>query len=300
MGIMDNDIEPSQPGFETYINWWDSQWQSMIDQMPMHNGMTIDIAFDNWGQPLDPSSEARIVAMYQEIQKAAKKQGVSSIDVKLSFGGATYGMPTLNNPADAQNLANSLSSTLQHFKTAYGIDFSGVDLDVEAATNTEPMVAEFLGDLRNNLGQDKVISLTMPGQGWGTLYQQLAMDPSVQNNVSYFQMMEYDIWPGNSFVQQIEADVNTYIGAQGTTGPAGLPCWGIPADKLRLGLMPGKDDQGHMLTPEDATTLTDFAKAQGLSGVMIWDSFRDGEGTTGYSPFTFSNDIMNDLYPKGM
>lgn len=289
----------SPSGFETYVNWWDSQWQSMIDSMPMHSGMTINIAFDNWGLPLDPATEERIVALVKEIRKAAIAKGISpdSINIKLSFGGATYGMPSLNSPQDAQALANQLSGVLQYFKTTYGIDFSGIDLDIESGYNQAQYVADFIHDLRANIG-DKVLSLTIPGQAWAGLYYQLATDPNVQDDLSYFQIMEYDIWQGTSTLKdQIEADLDVYLGPVGTKDPVmGLDCWGIPPSKLRLGLMPGKDDMGHTLDPKAAEELAQFAKTKGLSGVMIWDTFRDGEKVTGYDPFIFSIDLINTLY----
>ncbi len=32
---------PQGPGFETYIESWDSNYQSVINGMPMQNGMTV-------------------------------------------------------------------------------------------------------------------------------------------------------------------------------------------------------------------------------------------------------------------
>ncbi|MGE5195814.1 MAG: glycoside hydrolase family 18 protein [Anaerolineae bacterium] len=286
--------------FETYVDWWDSNWKRMIDTMPMQNGMAIDVAFDNWGQPLDATKEQKIVEITKEIRSAAEQKNVS-LSMKLSFGGGTYPMPILETLADASNLANRIVSCLQHFKTDYGIDFDGIDLDVESAKNNVTYVADFIKILRKELdligNPHKIISLTIPGQGWSGFYYNLATDSDVQLAIDCFEFMEYDFWQGAPTMQeQIEKDILTYIGPKGA--PSSNPpqkCWGIPASKVRVGLMPGNDGDGHNLSPEAALRLSQFAMAQGLNGVMIWNAFRDGERHTGQAPFAYTQDILHVL-----
>jgi hypothetical protein len=301
---MTNDVPPSSqsPGFETYIESWDSRYQSVINGMPMQNGMTVDISFDNWGAKLDPATEKQIVGIYNSLEAKAKEEGVS-INIKLSFGGATYPMPGLANSKAASALAQQVSGVLTYFQSQYGINFSGVDLDIESSNSSEANVSSFIQDLRTDVGPDKIISLTIPGQGWSGFYHNLATDPNVMNAVSNYQFMEYDIWVGaDSLENQIKADILTYTGKAGTQAPPpndNQTCWGLPPSKVHLGLMPGPDDQKQNLTPQAAEDLAQFAKDQGLGGVMIWSEDRDA-GTdksppTGYPPFTFSNDILDVL-----
>ncbi len=215
-------------------------------------------------------------------------------------------MPSIANAQAASALSQQVSGVLTYFQNQYGIDFSGVDLDVESASNSEANVSSFIQDLRNNIGSGKILSLTIPAQGWSGFYHDLATDPNVVNAVDSFQFMEYDIWVGaDSLEDQIKADILTYTGQAGTPAPPpnnSTTCWGLPPSKVHLGLMPGPDDQNQILTPQAAEDLTQFAKDQGLGGVMIWSEDRDA-GTdnsppTGYPAFTFSNDILNILNQK--
>lgn len=207
-------------------------------------------------------------------------------------------MPGISSPQDASHLAAQVSGVLTYFQNAYGINFSGVDLDIEAATNTETNVAAFIQDLRSNLGANKIISLTIPGQAWTGFYRDLATDPIVKASVDSYQFMEYDIWNGSdSFEDQIKADIGTYIGASGAPAPSpngSQTCWGLPPSKIHLGLMPGNDDEREYLSLQAAQDLAQFAKDQGLGGIMIWDSDRDAgtSGNTGNPPFTYSQDIL--------
>ena len=83
--------------------------------------------------------------------------------------------------------------------------------------------------------------------------------------------MEYDIWvaPGKSLPDQIEDDVNYYV-----------KNWGVDPSKIHIGLMPGKDDQGHNLSVADAQKVAQYVMSAGLGGVMTWDLDRDYKGSS--------------------
>lgn len=75
---MSGQINPSSnqtpPSFETYIESWDSNYQTVINGMPLQNGMTVDIAFDNWGANLDPWTEGQVVGIYRALEAKAQAQ----------------------------------------------------------------------------------------------------------------------------------------------------------------------------------------------------------------------------------
>lgn len=92
--------------------------------------------------------------------------------------------------------------------------------------------------------------------------------------------MEYDIWINpdlpNGYVGQVEADILTYTSLT-TTAPAPnwAQGWGIPANLIQLGIMPGYDDTKQLMTTSSAEDLTQYAALQGLPGVFVWDIDRD-------------------------
>jgi len=93
------------------------------------------------------------------------------------------------------------------------------------------------------------VTLTVPGQAgepFSTVMQ------AVKNDVDAISIMEYDIWvdPSKGYAGTIKEDVDKLIQS------------GI--SNLQLGLMPGSDDMGHILTPDDMQELIVFAKGQKL------------------------------------
>ncbi|HKU68997.1 MAG TPA: glycosyl hydrolase family 18 protein [Candidatus Baltobacteraceae bacterium] len=68
----------------------------------------------------------------------------------------------------------------------------------------------------------------------------------------------------------------------------------FPKNKIVMGLLVGKADDGRVITPSDAATLTAWAKASGYRGVMIWSLNHDG-AYAGVQPGTYVNAIANAL-----
>ncbi len=57
--------------------------------------------------------------------------------------------------------------------------------------------------------------------------------------------------------------------------------------------MPGLDDVGVTTTLADITTAAQFAKQNGLNGVMFWDLNRDLENLTGLGASAATNTAWN-------
>jgi chitinase len=276
----------NDPSFESYVESWSGESTVMeeLKKMNINSSTTIDISFDSFdftsGNPLPglqfsatPQGNAQAL---QDIVSYIHSQGGH---VKLSFGGATYPLgPSLQAIGPAK-----LALDIANVVNTYGLD--GVDLDIEDPQSMSSGVVPFIQALAKDM-PDKEISLTVPGQDWGAQDWITACAPSV----TAINFMEYDIWQGQGApkgqvnVAQVESDISTYVNE-----------WGIPAGKIHLGLMPGSDDMGAHLTLAQAQQLTEFAKQQGLGGVMIWDANRDFQGLEGNSSLAYTTAIEEIL-----
>ena len=253
----------SSPSFETYLESWDGNWQkalnAFLNDPNFKPGATVDISFGNFTFSTDPSGNITGIGGLQmslaDFQTAIDESHAKGGKVKLALGGATYGASGHMN-AETAALA---AQTVKQF------NLDGLDLDIEDAPNPQDEIA-FIHSLRTDLGPDKSISLTIPGQD---SYVYTNILPFVKGDVTQFNIMEYDIWPGSNYVDQIKADIQSLIAS------------GVDPSQINLGLMPGKDDMGHDLSVSDAANLAAFAKSDGLVGVFIWDADRDYQGIDG-------------------
>ena len=204
--------------------------------------------------------------------------------VSLSIGGATYpfyGSDMYNRPGDLAANINQICLTC---------GFDGVDFDIEdyygnVPSNFATQAASVINTLRS-LNAGLYISLTTPAQAWGSgMYQQSLLNMTI-GNINAWQPMEYDLWvdPSNTYAQQIESDIEFYIGT-----------WGVNPAKIVLGLMPGPDDMPRVLSLQDALNLTSFATNMKLEGVMTWDANIDSLGTDGNAPYAYCCGIQSML-----
>lgn len=205
--------------------------------------------------------------------------------VSLSIGGATYpffGSDLYSKPGD---LAFNINQVL------ILCGFDGVDFDIEdgyanVPANFANQTASLINTLRS-LNSGLYITLTTPCQAWSVgMYQQSLLNMTV-GNINAWQPMEYDLWvnsPTYTYATQIQWDINYYFNT-----------WNVSPSKIILGLMPGKDDMGHVLSLSDALNLTAFAKTMNLQGVMTWDANIDSVGTDGNAPWAYTMGIQSAL-----
>lgn len=288
MEIRPSESSDNNPQYTTYITTWGpnpvEQVQAMINSGAINSNTMVDLAFAsyNWN-PNDPNeipgmsgiTSAQLTQVVNLIHQAGGK-------VSLSIGGSNsaynyYGSTMYGQP---EEVANCINQAVKY----YGFD--GVDFDVEDQASQVPSdfatnQAEVVNTLRS-MNPNVFISLTLPAQAWGAGdYQQQLVNLTI-GNINAFVPMEYDLWmaPSNSYVQQVESDISYYINN-----------WGVPPSKIMLGLMPGTDDSNQNLTLDDATQLAQWAKSQGLYGVMTWDADNDAGGIDGNPPFAYSKAI---------
>lgn len=308
--------------YETYLESWDSEWSTAMTGLPpiptgsttTYDNVTLNIAFASYTFPglngvqfTDPS-DVNTVIDYVHSQNGK---------VKIAYGGASYAGPnyfisqTEGWPTNISTLVTGVAGVVN--SNAYGFD--GVDFDIEDPLPSGVTAQQFADQLFSFLQQirlaipGKTISLTIPGQGWGTYWEILAKQVANAKTVDYINFMEYDIWVNVeaevTYEAQIEADIATYLSPTTSSPlPNNAPGWGIPASMIQLGLMPGYDDNGQLLTVPDAQKLTQFAITNNLFGAMTWDINRDA-GTDlnpslgGASPYAYSNAIRNVIYLQG-
>jgi len=295
--------------YETYLESWDSQWHKVMTELPpthsnsptSYDRVTLNIAFASYTFPglngiefANPDTDVQTVIAFVHSQNGK---------VKLSYGGASYAGPNyfISQTYGWPNNIPDLVAGVTNVVTSY--NFDGIDFDIEDPLPTGTQAEQFAEQLFNFLTEvrealpAKVISLTIPGQGWGTYWKILAQKVADAKTVDYINFMEYDIWIGApSYSKQIEADILTYTAPTGTfPAPNYAEGWGIPASLIQLGLMPGNDDIGNVMSLNDAKTLTQYAVSNGLFGVMTWDLNRDAGAIDLHHPYKYSKAIRKIL-----
>jgi chitinase len=287
-----NRVGATPPQYTTYITTWGTdplaQVQNMIKNGAIQSNTSVDIAFAsyNW----DPSNPNTIPGLGNlssaELQQIVKLIHSVGAKVNLSIGGANsaynyYGSTMYGQPWQTATYINN---------AIHNYGFDGIDFDVEGQASSMPadfatQQAEVINTLRN-LNPHVFISLTLPAQAWGSGdYQQKLLNLTI-GNINTFMPMEYDLWvaPSNTYVQQIQSDVEYY-----------MHNWGIPANKITLGLMPGPNDMKQDLSLQDAIQLSKWAVSQGLNGVMTWDADNDANGIDGNAPYAYTQGIEKVL-----
>jgi chitinase len=201
--------------------------------------------------------------------------------VSLSVGGATYPFAGSDLYLKPGFLASNINTVLTN------CGFDGVDFDIEDSYMNVPSdFAEKAGSLINSLrslNSGLYISLTTPCQAWAKgMYQQTLLNLTI-GNINVWQPMEYDLWisPENNYSKQIVSDMLFYI-----------TNWQVAPNKIVMGLMPGADDMGHVLSLQDALNLTAFAMTYKLAGVMTWNANLDSTGIGNNSPYAFAKGIQ--------
>jgi chitinase len=276
--------------FTTYVTSWGTdpvtQVQDMISKGAIKSNTRVVLAFASFNFD-DTSYIPGLTNMtLDSIKSFTSTVHSAGGKVSLSVGGATYPFAGSDLYAQPGFLASNINTVL----TTCGFD--GVDFDIEDSYGAVPsnfanQAASLINTLRS-LNKNLYISLTTPAQAWGAgMYQQSLLNATI-GNLDAWMPMEYDIWidPSNTYAQQIQWDIDYY-----------MKNWGVASSKLILGLMPGADDMGHVLSLQDALNLTSFSKTLGLKGVMTWDANLDATGLDGNAPYAYTMGIEAMLPP---
>jgi len=278
--------------FSVYITYWDNniltQVQDMIDHGVIQQNTRVILAFASFnfisGQYIPGFGSVTI----DDVKNIVNLVHSLSAKISLSIGGATYPLAS----SDLYGYPGELAENINGVLTLCGFD--GVDFDIEdnssnVPTNFAETASSIINTLRS-LNSELYITLTTPGQAWAEgMYQQSLLNMTI-GNIDAWQPMEYDLWLEptedrykltDAYTNQIQSDIKYY-----------QTNWSVPSDKIILGLMCGQDDMSHVLTLQDALNLTDFARSEGLKGMMMWDANIDGKGCAGNAPYAYSMGVQ--------
>ncbi len=263
------------PQFETYWESWNiwnpKDYCSQLGDIPAGNGAgkvnAVSIAFADYTFSTDQSGNMTIGYVNEQMTVQQLKDGINSIHqkggkVKLSLGGATFSMATkVKSQQDAETLAQNIAKVCQQD------GFDGVDFDIEDGGTPAELQLYVYRRCRELLGPQALISYTIPALG--ELYEPYTT--VIKQGSQYFSsinLMCYDYyWNGYN----PETDFQTLMGM------------GVPKEKIFWGVMPGHaDDPNEYVTIENAKTIAQYVKQNGLGGVMMWDITRDTNHRTGY------------------
>jgi len=277
--------------FSTYITTWDSdpyaQAQDMVQKGVIAPGTKVILAFASFnfsGTTYVPGLGNMTI---EQVQTLTSYLHANQAKIALSIGGATYPFYGSDLYARPGDLASNINAVL----TLCGFD--SVDFDIEDSSAYVPsdfstQAASLINTLKS-LNSSLDITLTTAAQAWAaTNYQQTLLNLTI-GNLKAWQPMEYDLWvdPSSTYFNQIQYDINYYITQ-----------WSVAPNKIILGLMPGTDDTGKVLSLQDALNLTTFATQKGLQGVMTWDANIDSKGCDGNAPYAYCMGIEQQLRVK--
>lgn len=274
--------------FTTYVTSWgtdpNSQVKDMIQKGAIKPNSRIVLAFASFNFNSTSYIPGLTTMTLESIKSFTSLVHSIGAKVSLSVGGATYPFAGSDLYTQPGFLASNINSVLS------SCAFDGVDFDIEDSYSNVPadfatQAASLINTLRN-LNPSLYISLTTPAQAWSSgMYQQSLLNMTI-GNIDAWQPMEYDLWidSANTYAQQIQWDINYY-----------MKTWNVTPSKIVLGLMPGPDDMGHILSLQDALNLTSFAKSLNLKGIMTWDADTDATGLAGNAPYAYSMGIQSML-----
>jgi hypothetical protein len=278
--------------FSVYITYWDnnllSQVQDMIDHGVIQQDTRVILAFASFNFISTKYIPGFGSVTMDDVKNIVNLVHSVGAKISLSIGGATYPLASSDLYGYPVELAENINGVLNLCR------FDGVDFDIEDNSSNVPAnFAETASSIINTLrllNSELYITLTTPGQAWaeGT-YQETLLNMTI-GCIDAWQPMEYDLWLEptedrykltDAYINQIQSDIKYY-----------QTNWSVPSDKIILGLMCGQDDMNHVLTLQDALNLTDFAKSEGLKGMMMWDANIDGKGCAGNAPYAYSMGVQ--------
>jgi len=285
------DIMVSEPrqgsmSYSTYITTWDSdpyeQVEDMIAKFVLKPGTRVILAFASYNFSSTEYIPGLDALTLSDLLKLCSLVHSKKAKISLSIGGATY--PFAN--SDLYSRPGDLAYNINTLLTQCGFD--GVDFDIEDSSSGLPSdfvnnAASMINTLRS-LNSSLYITLTTPAQAWLPNNYQYSLLNLTLANINAWQPMEYDLWiePTSEYTKQIQYDIDFY-----------LTTWHIDPTKIILGLMPGKDDSGQILTLQNTSDLTKFANTNFLQGVMTWNAYNDSTGCDGNLPYDYSLEIQN-------
>jgi chitinase len=220
----------------------------------------------------------------------------------LSFGGATSSFDITD--------AGTFAKNLQAYTTKHPKLYDGFDFDDEVIpTNGQQQLIDVLEAVREAfptaiVSFDAFIDGADPAAGSGHQGEDIGIIEQVGSLIDYVNVMAYDQYgwkpsnhPNCSYTQGSSDDCRLDVLAQFAQIKVGSETF--PTDKILLGLMIGKADDGVVVTPKAASGYGRDMTRLRYGGVMIWDLDRDNPQAppngTGHPKGTYVRDISRAL-----
>lgn len=268
--------------YEIYLATWNADYLDALHACPITKQTVINIAFGNFNFNNQDTINGITTITDDQIKFIISYVHNKGAKVKLALGGGTE--PYFLSKSNLWNDIEDMSKAITRILNKYTLD--GCDLDIEEPNSDELQQKTFslIKSLRV-LNSDKIITLTVPGQGWNSYWKPLSIE--AYRYLDYINFMEYYIKvnPNITFDEQIKTDIKDYYINQ----------WNIPKDKICLGIMPGKSSAENVLTLDIADSLSSWANNESLAGVMLWDMNRDYCGEDQQQSFAYTNVILKNI-----
>ncbi|MCH9609680.1 MAG: hypothetical protein S4CHLAM45_00690 [Chlamydiales bacterium] len=243
------------PIVESYWESWDSEIP--IETIVEMKSDVINIAFGTFEPDGEGYRVTGVEASEEDLSKLVDLAHQEEKKVKLSVGGATYGLSgILKTGEDAKEMALALHDYVK----SHNLD--GVDFDIEDYPKAE-LQTHLIAHTRVLLGEDALITYTPKAPSSTTLPYREVIEQSYAD-LDGINIMAYDAYSGYSYKDDAK----------------GLYDLGVPRDKIVIGLMPGLDDIGEMTSLKQVKEAAEYVVKEGLGGIMIWDLNRDHKNTT--------------------
>ena len=283
--------------FSIYIKHWKCdpyvQIKDMIRKKVITSKTRVILAFASFNfidQTFIPGMGTVTIPQIQSIADL-----VHSINAKisLSIGGPIYpfmGSTFYKRPSDLSQIINSVILKC-------GLD--GVDFNIEDDNYDNYFVKNtaYLINTLRNLNKSLYITLTTITREYSTYHYDLLQ--LTINNLSAWQIIECNftinltfykpiqlpdgLWtdPTSAYPSHVQYEINYYMEA-----------WGIPRDKIILGLMIGDDDKGNCLTLQNTLQLATFTQIKKLQGIVLWEALTDSNGCDENAPYAYSMGVQ--------
>jgi chitinase len=266
----------SSSGSSEFVGFWES-WSdtnrndafSRLGSVPT-SVTSVDVAFS-----IADSNDISPPQNTYPLRPGANHIHAHGGKVLLSFGGATSGFE-ITDP-------NLFSQNLQAYVKANPKIYDGFDFDDEVIpVNGQQQLIDVLQAVRGAfpsavISFDAFIDGADPQAGSGHQGEDIPIVAQTAADIDYLNVMAYDQYgwkpsnhPNCSYRQGSRDDCRLDVLAQFAN--IALSGGGtLPKNKITLGLMIGKADDGVVITPNDASGYGNDVRRLGYRGIMIWD-----------------------------
>jgi hypothetical protein len=271
--------------FESYIDLKSPHARAAINAGAFKKGCVVNLsagdftfAEDDFGHIIIGGIEASVEELAYLVTELHGKNAL----VKITFGNKNYPLsPYLKDTIDVKYLSTAMA------KAVYQYGFDGIDVDFSEAIVDPELEICFVRELRNLVGIEKIITISLPGQALTQNYSHVVSQ--LAGVVNFFNVMGFNLWveEGSSYLRQIQSDVMRC-----------MQNWQLSPQQVQIGLLPGNDEMNppNCLKVEEAKAIAHFAKTTGLCGVALADYTRDCDATEGIVPHSFATALMAVLF----